>query len=269
MRLVRDLGLDGMDIDWEYPQNDKEAGDWVELLRCVRKCLDEVQSSNEGEHAHEHAHGRQSEGETEKELATSNGKMLLTVACPAGAQNYTKLHLRDMDPLLDFWNLMAYDYAGSWDRVTAHQANLYPDLNNPSRTPFSTSEALDYYIKEGGIAPEKMVIGMPLYGRAFANTNGLGEPFQGTGGEGSWEAGVWDYKVLPKQGAEEVLDERLGASWSDDKEKKVVISYDACAIGSLKAEFLKMRRLGGAMWWESSGDRKGEGSLIETVSTVI
>jgi hypothetical protein len=36
---VRD-GLDGLDIDFEYPQNDKESRDYVELLRLLRQGLD-------------------------------------------------------------------------------------------------------------------------------------------------------------------------------------------------------------------------------------
>lgn len=36
-------------------------------------------------------------------------------------------------------------------------------------------------------------------------------------GEGSWEAGMWDYKVLPLPGSEEINDQRLGASYSYDK----------------------------------------------------
>lgn len=30
----------------------------------------------------------------------------LAVACPAGKQNYEKLHLAEMDKYLDFWNMM-------------------------------------------------------------------------------------------------------------------------------------------------------------------
>ena len=102
------------------------------------------------------------------------------------------------------------------------------------------------------------------YGRAFANTDGPGKPFSGTG-EGSWEQGVWDFKALPKDGATECMDEDIGASWSYDEGRRVMVSYDTKEISQRKVDFIKDHGLGGAMWWESSADRQGNESLISTV----
>jgi chitinase len=180
-----------------------------------------------------------------------------------GRENYEKLHIKSMDKYLDFWNLMAYDYAGSWDSTCGHQSNLYPSISNPSSTPFSTCTAVSYY-KEHGVSGPKLVIGMPLYGRAFASTDGPGTTFCGTGA-GSWEQGVWDFKCLPQQGALEMYCDEACASWSYDPDKRLMISYDTAEIAKRKANFIKENGLGGAMWWETSGDKEGEGSLIHTV----
>ena len=159
---------------------------------------------------------------------------------------------------------MAYDYAGSWDPTAGHQSNIHPSNSNPTSTPFSTVRAIEYY-KSHGVASSKIVLGMPLYGRAFASTDGPGKPFSGTG-EGSWEQGVWDYKALPQKEGRETNDFKIGASWSYDAEKRLMVSYDTKEMAKFKAEWLKGHgRLGGAMWWESSGDKGGEDSIIGTV----
>lgn len=43
VRLVEDYALDGLDIDFEYPQDDREARDYVELLKSLRHALDGLQ----------------------------------------------------------------------------------------------------------------------------------------------------------------------------------------------------------------------------------
>lgn len=191
---------------------------------------------------------------------------LLTVASPAGPQNYNRMCLADMDKYLDFWNLMAYDYAGSWDATAGHQANWNASPHDPRCTPFSTAQALRDYIA-AGVPAHKIVVGMPLYGRSFANTAGPGTAYQGAG-QGSWEAGVYDYKALPIEGASVLNDLSVGASWSYDERSKLMVTYDTPQVMAMKAQMVKEMGLGGAMYWESSGDQKGEGSLISTVSNV-
>lgn len=168
--LLKDLPFDGVDIDWEYPQSPKQGQDFVALLATTRKAMNAYAVT-----------------------LPCKPHFELTVASPAGPQNFPNLDFLLMDHYLDFWNLMAYDFAGSWDQQSGHQANIFPSTNNPQATPFNADYAVKYYRNEG-VASSKIVFGMPLYGRAFTNTDGPGCNFTGVG-NGSWENGVWDYKV--------------------------------------------------------------------------
>lgn len=244
VELIKNLGFDGIDIDWEYPKSATEAQHFVELLKACREAMD-AYSSRVGVNHH----------------------FELTVACPAGPQNYNNMDIRGMDRYLDFWNLMAYDYAGSWDAHAGHQANLRPSRNNPKATPFNTEQAIAHY-KSQGVHASKIVIGMPLYGRAFENTDGLGHPFSGVG-EGTWENGVHDFKTLPLPGAEVRIDEDAGASYSYDPAKRQLVSFDTVEMARRKAKWIKQQGLGGAMWWESSADRAGGESLIGGVVSCL
>ena len=40
LRLLEDLGLDGLDVDYEYPQNEEQARGYVALLREMQAALD-------------------------------------------------------------------------------------------------------------------------------------------------------------------------------------------------------------------------------------
>ncbi|KFY59720.1 hypothetical protein V497_04123 [Pseudogymnoascus sp. VKM F-4516 (FW-969)] len=239
VELVKDLGFDGLDIDWEFPANATEAANFVSLLAACRAALDAYAKDN-----------------------AKGYKFQLTIAASAGPDKYKVIKMKEMDAYLDAWHLMAYDYSGSWSTVTGHLANLYPSKSMPDTTPYSTDKAVTDYIA-GGVPASKLVIGVPLYGRSFAATEGMGQKFSGVGG-GSWENGVWDYKVLPKAGATVKMDDDAKARYSYDPASKELISFDTVEDAKTKAEYVKSKGLGGAMYWETSADRKGDQSLIGT-----
>ncbi|KAI1164396.1 endochitinase [Nemania serpens] len=242
VELMKDWGFDGIDIDWEWPANDADANNMVSLMSAIRKQLDSYSS--------QYANGYH---------------FILSVALPAGPDNYKKMKLGQMNSAgVDQFNMLSYDYAGSWDTTAGHQANLYADPANPTNTPYSTDAAIKAYIA-AGIPANKITLGLPLYGRAFESTAGLGKPYTGVGA-GSWENGIWDYKVLPRSGTE-VYDSVAGATYSYDSASKELISYDNVDMIKRKASYIQSKGLGGSMFWEASGDKTGSGSLIAAAFT--
>lgn len=193
-----------------------------------------------------------------------------------------------MDKYVDNWNLMAFDYQGpGFSNFTGHLSNVYASKTNPKSTdgwyaskqekvPFNTADAITYY-KARVASPSKIQLGMPLYGRSFANVvdlsndqRGLGQKYNGSG-DGTWEPGTLDYKVLPQNGTNVYTDKETIGSWSWDPVAKQLVSFDTPKVALWKAEYLKSQGLGGAWWWESSGDLPitHDKSIVATVCSLL
>ena len=142
--------------------------------------------------------------------------------------------------------LYAHATAGSWDKVTGHQANLFGGA-------ISAAQAVNWYIANG-VPRDKIVTGIPLYGRSFMNTEGPGKPFQGLG-PGSWEKGVYDYRALPLPDSYVFQDDKMVASWTYDYHKKELVSFDNEQVAQWKGEWIRREGLRGSMFWELSGDK--------------
>jgi chitinase len=118
---------------------------------------------------------------------------------------------------------------------------------------------------EAGVPREKLIVGMPFYGRGFTgvpDTNdGLYQPFSGIISARYHEI-VSDY--LPTY--ERHWHDEAAVPWLYDHESQTMVSYDDPESLARKADYINEQQLGGAMFWELSGDDE-EWSLLNTLAS--
>ncbi|KAG5987854.1 hypothetical protein E4U52_007158 [Claviceps spartinae] len=243
VKLVEDLGFDGLDIDYEYVDGSKQAAEMVDLLRRLREALDEL-----------------------KVTTKATAPFLLTYASPAGKAHYSQLDFEKMTPYVDFYNFMAVDYMGpGFSNNSGYLDNVFPDKKNRNATDFDTASGIHYYLHEGKVPGNKIVLQNPLYGRAFNGTSGIGKPFVDAGTLGSLGvAGTWSYKDLPIPGFNATTTNNyvVGGSYTYDAAKQYLVAIDTPEMARFKASYVKKMKLGGTAWWEVSQDRSDSSSLI-------
>lgn len=210
--LVSKLQLDGIDLDWEFPTSGEEVQAFIKLIRELKYALYRVNPSYE-----------------------------LTIAVSAGHDNRSRVPYAQIDDCISFYNLMAYDFAGPWSQRADHHAALYP----------LGDDAVRYYIYSQRVHPQKIVLGIPLYGRSFAKASKLQSKFKGQL-PGLFEEGVHDFKTLPLPKSKEYVDENAVGAYCVSKDG--LVSYDNIETVKMKANYIKSNGLGGAMFWEASGD---------------
>ncbi|KAK0385120.1 hypothetical protein NLU13_7598 [Sarocladium strictum] len=243
IKLMLDFGMDGIDLDWEFPTTTTQANNYYLTIKQMRDAIDKKAAA-----------------------LGQNYHYLVTAALPAGPANYNLLNLASMSYGLDFFNIMAYDFSGPWSTVGAHASNLYNDKSNPSSTPVSADKAVRDYIAKG-VPASKINLGIPLYGKSFANSGGLGKSYKGTRSPNA------DFSIpfnqLPKSGAKVMERPDAGALVTWDSNTKELVTLDGGYSARLKAAYLKQLGLAGAFFWETSGDKTGSSSLITIVKNAL
>ena len=207
-RVADQFNLDGIDMDWEYPTS-SEAG---------------ISSSPE---------------DTDnftilmREIREVLGKdKLLTFASSSSARY---VDFKAVDPYVDFINIMTYDMG----MPPFHHAALY----RSEYTKRSAEESVDLHIK-AGIAPDKLTLGMPFYGKGLPNIR---------------------FQDIPKlTDYTEQWDDVAKVPYLTDKDGKFVFTYENARSIALKCEFLKKRGLLGAMYWQYAHD-DSSGTLRKAV----
>lgn len=230
--LVEKYGLDGLDIDWEYPcigiagiassMSDKE--NFTFLIKQVRKELQEI----------------------------SGACPTLSIAA-GGDSYYTRCtRMAEVSKYLDYVMLMTYDLRGGFSIQTGHHTNLYGGSTDLSSA--SADRAVRLFLK-AGVPREKLVIGAAFYSRLWRGVpdrdHGLMQMAASTGGYGP-DYGQLENRYINKNGYARYWDEEAKAPYLFNGTD--FLSYDDRESIRCKADYVKEQGLAGMMFWEYSQD---------------
>jgi len=266
--LIEKYQLDGMDMDWEYPAipaantkarpEDKE--NFTALMKLLREKLDEL-----------------------------DRPQTLTFASAGWKSYYDNIELLEVLKYANFMNVMTYDQVGGGNRFTSHHTALgdrslldiidtplgaemnknnddLPD-DAPKWEPQSVEKIIDYCI-ERGVNPKQLVVGAAFYGRGWKgvppNNNGLYQPNTGSISSGTNYAALLE-NYNESNGFVRYWDPVAKAPFLFNAADGIFISYDDTESVQLKTAYAKNKNLAGIMFWQLSGDSKGEKSLLNAI----
>ncbi|MET9891312.1 glycoside hydrolase family 18 chitinase [Streptomyces sp. NPDC006465] len=232
--------FDGIDIDWEYPNacgltcDTSGAAAYKNLMQALRA-----------------------------KFGTSN---LVTAATTADGTSGGKVDAADYAgaaQYVDWYNVMTYDFFGAFDAdgPTAPHSPLTSYSGIP-QAGFTTADAIAKF-KSKGVPAGKLLIGIGFYGRGWTGVTQDAPGGTATGpAPGTYEPGNEDYKVLktscPVTGTiAGTAYAHCGSNWW---------SYDTPTTIGTKMAWAKTQGLGGAFFWEFSGDTSN-GELVSAINT--
>ncbi|MCC6724965.1 MAG: glycoside hydrolase family 18 protein [Saprospiraceae bacterium] len=236
--MVRNYGVDGIDIDWEYPGYRAQGGSLNDrhyfplLIQEIRDTFNELQL----------AEGRQ---------------LYITAAFGCSPERMADIEWEQVEPLLDFVNMMTYDFYGRDFSVTNHNSPLYPPAKGIEgyNTHSTIHRLLDF-----GVPAHKICLGVPFYGRAMKTRGPAGlhvgsaqavdaRTFKEDEGSPSF------YNILAKQDQFYYhWDSLAQAPFLRSKSTNTFVSFDDERSVASKAQYILDHGLAGAIVWDITGD---------------
>ncbi|MEV0351808.1 glycosyl hydrolase family 18 protein [Nonomuraea sp. NPDC050680] len=232
--------FDGIDIDWEYPN------------ACGLTC------DSSGSAAFKNVMSA-----LRSRFGSGN---LVTAAITADGTSGGKIDAADYGgaaQYVDWYNVMTYDFFGAFaaQGPTAPHSPLTSYAGIP--TPGFYSDNAIQKLKSKGVPSSKLLLGIGFYGRGWSGVTQSAPGGTATGpAPGTYEQGIEDYKVLktrcPATGTVAgTAYAYCGGQWW---------SYDTPSTIGGKMSYSKSQGLGGAFFWELSGDTTG-GELITAMKS--
>ena len=230
--------FDGIDVDWEYPN------------ACGLTC------DASGPNAFKNV--------TSALRSRFGSSALVTAAITADGSNGGKIDATDYAGAAGSLNWimpMTYDYFGAFaaQGPTAPHSPL-TSYNGIPQQGFWSDAAIQK-LKSKGIPANKLLLGIGFYGRGWTGVTQTAPGGTATGAApGTYEAGIEDYKVLkntcPATGiVGGTAYAKCGNNWW---------SYDTPSTINGKMTYANNQSLGGAFFWELSGDTSN-GELIGAI----
>ncbi len=233
--LLKQYGIDGLDLDWEYPAiagypghkydtADKEH--FTALVKALRKEM--------------------------------GSQYLLSFAAGSFMQYLQQsVDWNEVMPQVDFVNLMSYDLVGGYATVTGHHT-LLQDYRPEQE---SAARAVNWLLDKK-IAPDKIVIGAAMYARVWDSVpdidHGLYQP-------GRFKQGVAfaDFKnyFSDTSGYQYYWDRKARAPYQYNASKNLFATFDDERSIAAKTKFIRRKKLGGIMFWELVQDTKTDGLI--------
>jgi len=216
---------DGADLDWEGPSTLAQKTNEAAFVKELRSAFRSVDTT-----------------------------WLITMAI--GASDWSG-QWRDFATLLqyvDWFNAMEYDFHGSWSSVSGHDAPLMIGTDpNTDPDALSIVESIQYLAGTRAIPKNKLVLGLPFYGKSFG-TSTLYSSYTGEADLAysdiitMLKSGTWTY----------VWDTGSNAPYYTSSSPAKLITLDDSASIALKCEYVKTQGLAGVMIWELSEDLIGQ-----------